>query len=108
MQRAAVFLEGIDEKQRHKVLTNANVRYAGAPVSRQMYFAIQACLPLAVGPCASSIDRLCREFGRECFTKGYTEMYLLSRMCAKVSLACKVSAEALFEHCLQGLLFEQH
>ena len=33
-------------------------------------------------------------------------MYLLSRMCAKVGLACKVPTETLFEHCLQGLLFE--
>ena len=106
VQRAAVFLEGVEEKQRQKALTTANVHYAGSPVSRQMFFAIQACLPLAVGPGAAPLERLQREFGRDCFTKGYTKMYLLSRMCAKVGIACKVSVETLFKHCLQGLLFE--
>ena len=69
VQRAAVFLDGIEEKNRHRALTDANVRYGGSPVSRQMFFAIQACLPLAVGDGAVSLDRLRREFGRDCFTK---------------------------------------
>ena len=106
VQRVAVFLHGVEDKQRHRALTNANVHYGGSAVSKQMYFAIQACLPLVVGEVAKSLDRLRREFGRDCFTKGYTKMYLLSRMCAKVGLSCKVSTETLFEHCLQGLLLE--
>ena len=103
MQRAAVFLADVPEKHRHKALLDANVQFAGSPVSRQMYYAIQACLPLVVGTCAKSLDRLRREYGRDCFTKGYTKMYMMSRMCTKVSLTCKVGPLTLFEHCLHVL-----
>ena len=71
-----------------------------------MYFALKACLPLATGRCAASLDRLRREFGRECFTKGYHKMYLVIRMTTRLGALCKISPDTLYEHCLQGLLFE--
>ena len=106
LERAAIFLEPIEEKQRQQALTKANIQYAGLRVGRQMYFALKACLPLAVGKCAASLDRLRSEFGRECFTKGYIKMYLLSRMTTNLGAACKISPETLFEHCVQGLRFD--
>ena len=41
-RRAAVFLEDVEEKHRRQTLVKANVQYAGAAVSRQMYFALNA------------------------------------------------------------------
>ena len=75
-------------------------------IGSQMFYAIKSCMPLVLGPCGASLDRLRIEFGRECFTKGYTKMYLLSRLCSKVGLATRLATETLFEYCLQGLLFE--
>ena len=106
VQRVAVFLEGVDEKKQHQTLKDAHVRYGGSNIGSQMFYAIRSCMPLVVGPCGATLDRLRIEFGRECFTKGYTKMYLLSRLCGKVGFAAKISTETLFEHCLQGLLFE--
>ena len=98
-------LDGIEEKNRHKTLTSANVHYGGAAVSRQMYYAIAACTPLA-SHAAAPLEQLQKEFGRDCFTRGFTKLYSLARMCQKVAVACKVTAESLFHHAVSGLLFE--
>ena len=103
--RCNVFLAGVHDKKRQKALKDANIQYEGKPVYRQMYFPIQASLPLATGPPAAALDRLRRDCGRECFTKGYAKMYLLSRMCTKVSVACNIDTVTLFVDLLQGLWF---
>ena len=69
VQRASIELTEIETKTRFKALEHANVHYGGSPLSRIMYFAIQGCLPFANGPVMATLDRLRREFGRDCFVK---------------------------------------
>ena len=87
VNRCKIFLEGTDEKHKKKRLNDANIQYAGSPVTSLMYYAIKASIPFSAGESGRALDRLRREFGRDCMTKGYSKMYCLARLCNKVGQA---------------------
>ena len=60
------------------------IMFSGAAVTRNLFFALQACEPMLHGRAGETIVNIQKEFGRKVISKGYTKLYNQALLCKKV------------------------